>query len=64
MNITIGELLALYNDESQAVNVMGFAEYTTVKNLFNQQSYLLDKKVDYWFINKRSKTCEICIAVK
>ena len=64
MNITIGELLALYNDESQAVNVMGFAEYTTVKNLFNQQSYLLDKKVDYWFINKRSKACEICIAVK
>ena len=64
MNITIGELLALYDDESQAVNVMGFAEYTTVKNLFNQQSYLLDKKVDYWFINKRSKTCEICIAVK
>ena len=64
MNITIGELLALYDDESQAVNVMGFAEYTTVKNLFNQQSYLLDKKVDYWFINKRSKTCEICIALK
>lgn len=64
MNITIGELLALYNDESQAVNVMGFAGYTTVKNLFNQQSYLLNEKVDYWFINKRSKTCEICIAVK
>ena len=63
MNITIGELLALYDDESQAVNVMGFA-YTTVKNLFNQQSYLLDKKVNYWFINKRSKTCEICITVK
>ena len=64
MNLTVGELLALYNDENQAVNVMGFAEYTTVKNLFNQQSYLLNKKVDYWFINKRSKFCEICIAVK
>jgi len=64
MDITIGELLALYDDENQAVNVMGFAEYTTVKNLFNQQSYLLNKKVDYWFINKRSKLCDICIAVK
>lgn len=31
MNITIGELLALYNDESQAVNVMGLQDTLQLK---------------------------------
>lgn len=33
MDITIGELLATYNDENQLVNVSGFAT-CTIKQLF------------------------------
>lgn len=61
--ITVGELLALYNDENQWINISGFATLT-LKQLFGESSFLLNKKVDYWFINKRSKTCDICIVVK
>jgi hypothetical protein len=62
MDITIGELLASYNDENQLVNVSGFGT-CTIKQLF-WNDFLLNKKVDYWFINKRSKACEICIITK
>lgn len=62
--MTVGDLLCLYDDETQWVNIMSFATLT-VKQLYNGgNSYLLDKVVDYWFINKRSKNCEICIQTR
>lgn len=62
--MTVGDLLCLYDDDSQWINIMSFATLT-VKQLYNGgNSYLLDKVVDYWFINKRSKSSEICIQTR